>query len=56
MDERQPVDANLLFTILAWGVASIVLAFVFYLAWRKFGPNRRHRRHRSRTRYLAGRE
>ncbi len=30
------------------------LAFVAYLAWRRFGPHRRHRRHRSRLRRYMG--
>jgi hypothetical protein len=37
-------------TLLAWIVAAPALGFVAYLLWRKFGPRRRHRRHRSRTR------
>ncbi len=45
---------ELLLTIFAWIIAVLALAFVGYLFWRKFGPNRRHRRHRSRTRRYAG--
>jgi len=56
MNEPQPVDPTLLITVFAWALASVALAFVLYLAWRRFGPNRRHRRHHSRTRHLAGRE
>jgi hypothetical protein len=40
-------------TLLAWVAATPAVFFVVYLLWRKFGPRRRHRRHRSRTkRYL----
>ena len=37
-------------TLFAWVVAAPVLCFVAYLLWRKFGPRRLHRRHRSRLR------
>jgi hypothetical protein len=40
-------------TVFVWIVATPAVCFVAYLLWRKFGPRRRHRRHRSRTqRYL----
>jgi hypothetical protein len=40
-------------TAVAWVVALPALGVVGYLCWRRFGPNRRHRRHRSRlARYL----
>jgi hypothetical protein len=39
-------------TVFAWLAATPAVGFVAYLLWRKFGPRRRHRhgRHRSRAR------
>lgn len=42
------------FTLVVCVVAAACLAFVLFLAWRQFGPKRRHRRHRSRTRRYLG--
>jgi len=40
-------------TVFAWIAALPAIGFVIYLLWRKFGPHRRRRRHRSRMqRYL----
>ncbi|HVM49986.1 MAG TPA: hypothetical protein VMU04_18295 [Candidatus Acidoferrum sp.] len=41
-------------TVLVWILAVPVVFFVGYLLWRKFGPNRRHRRHGSRLRRYLG--
>ena len=54
--ERPEVNLDVFLTFMAWVLASLALAFVLYLGWRKFGPHRRHRRHHSRMRHLAGKE
>jgi cbb3-type cytochrome oxidase subunit 3 len=52
MPFRSDNDLQVL-TLFAWVLALPVLGFIAYLLWRKFGPRRRHRRHRSRmNRYL----
>jgi len=54
--EPQSVDLGFVATVMAWALALVALIFVVSLAWRRFGPTRRHRRHHSRTRRLAGKE
>jgi predicted MFS family arabinose efflux permease len=44
---------EMLLTVLAWAAALPALLLMGYLCWRRFGPYRRRRRHRSRlARYL----
>ena len=43
-----------LVTYLACALAGACIVFMGYLAWRRFGPGRRHRRHRSRLRRYTG--
>ena len=54
--EPPAIDIDFVITVMAWGIAAFALLFVLYLAFRKFGPRRRHRRHHSRMRHLAGKE
>jgi hypothetical protein len=41
-------------TLFAWVAATPAVCFVAYLLWRKFGPRKRHRRHRSRMKRYLG--
>ncbi|MGA2660666.1 MAG: hypothetical protein ABSH34_24525 [Verrucomicrobiota bacterium] len=49
-----PLNLELLITYLVCALAGACLLFVGYLAWRRFGPSRRHRRRRSRLRRYVG--
>ena len=51
--EINSTQLEMVLTVLAWALALPALLLMGYLCWRRFGPYRRRRRHRSRlARYL----
>ncbi|MGO8677856.1 MAG: hypothetical protein ACLQVX_18555 [Limisphaerales bacterium] len=49
-----PFSFEPLVTFMACALAGACVLFMGYLAWRRFGPTRRHRHHRSRLNRYVG--